>query len=197
MDNTIKNEICYREELNEKMQRKTLTENELMWLKTHREYSPFKGYPYLFADIISMRPNSLYSVHVENHSQYDCQIIPTFSVSYGKGSIIAHSPVIDFKGKKAYKKPIRMLSLLFEETDASEFTFSAELGLMTIKYGCFVYDENQKTTIYRSTDARYGDCAMLCKKTENKYIYRCKLPGKEIIEPQSFSVKIAEIQNDM
>ena len=195
MDHTIQNEIRYREDLNEKMHREKLSEDELMWMKTHREYSPFMGYPYLFSDIISVKPNTLYSVCVENLSQYNCKIIPNFSVSYGNGEIISEKPVTSLKSGKTYKKPIRSFSLLFEDADTSKFTFSAELGLMTIKYGCFVYDQNQKITMFRSTDARFGACAMLCEKVEDTYIYRCKLPGEEIIEAQSFSVKITEIQN--
>ncbi len=187
----VQKEIQYRQALNEKMYHTNLTESELEWLKTHRSYNLLLGYPYLLTDIICLEPNRQYSVCVENFSQYPTTIDPFFAVSYGKGSIVAEGVVRDRRGKKSLGKKIRNLTLM-DGYDTYRFTFSSELGLLSVDYGCWVYDVNQKMNMYRNT--YYGGyCAMLREQEGNKYIYRCKYPGKEWFEPCSFTLEFTPI----
>ena len=186
----IQKEIQYRQALNEKTYHTNLTEAELEWLKTHRSYNLLLGYPYLLTDMICLEPNRQYSVCVENFSQYPTTIDPCFAVSYGKGSIVADGVVTDRHGKKSLGNRIRRLALM-DAYDTYRFTFSSELGLLSVDYGCWVYDVNQKMNMYRNTHS--FDCAMLREQEGSKYIYRCKYPGKDQLEPCSFTLEITPV----
>ena len=187
----IQEEIQYRQMLHEKMYQTKLTEADIEWLRTHRSYNLLLGYPYLLTDIICLEPNRQYSVCVENFSQYPTTINPSFTVSYGKGAIIAEGVVTDRCGRQSVGKKILNLTLM-DEHDTYRFTFSSELGLLSVDYGCWVYDVSQKMNMYRDTSLGYF-CAMLREQVGNKYIYRCKYPDKEWFEPCSFTVEITPV----
>ena len=186
-------EMDYRNELLLRARsRKKLTSEEQLWLASHRIINQNLGYPCLNKDIVELEKNVVYSVHVNvERLTYTDRIIPVITVPAGEGEIIAEGNLIDHNKKTTLKKSVKMLGILIDSNHGEmDFLYQSKLGLLGVSYECDFYDELQRLTIRKNSGSPSLDFAMLRENlSENKIMYRCKIPTNDDFDSFVFSLE--------
>jgi len=169
-----------------------LTKDERLWLTTHMVPNRKMGFPYINSDIMRLDSSCNYCVRVKlENLMYPGRIIPVISVPGGKGKIALDRPVVDYNGNISSGKPIKMLGVLLDgDCKESIFTYQSSLGLLGVAYECDFYDDMQNIMIRKNSCTGDPRFAMLSEVlSENKMLYKCKLPTCDSFDSFIFSIE--------
>lgn len=192
-----KTEIEYREQLLEKRSMgQRLTEDERFWLVTNPVYNRWHGYPFYNKDVISLRPNILYSIHIKIIEMPDrTPVTITLGVSDRKGKLISDEFLLDIDGNGTKKKTTKVLQFDLDKNKTDYYVkFKSEIGLLDISYGCDYYDERMK--LFKKESSSTGNpCFAMIKDviSEVKVRYKCKHPKVDMYDMLIFEIETEPI----
>lgn len=156
-----------------------ITQDERIWLATHRLINPQLGYPYLQSDVVAFEKNKLYTMRVKLvSSSYPGRILPVFSIPMGKGEILPAGDIFDLDENRKPAKPVKVLGCLLKECGGVyEFQFRSSLGFMAISFECEYFDKNHNLIIRKDSNSGDPNYSMVrINLTDNTVRYQCKAP---------------------
>ena len=185
-------EIEYRNSLMSRLYKgEKISSEERLWLHTHSIYHWKMGYPYLKADVLSLKAKQMYRFHVTVEKlTYEKRIIPIISVPVGKGSIYTDFAIMDSYGNDKSGNPVRILGITInKEYQKTSFLYRSNTGLVMVTYACDYYDEKHQRLLSDTSDSGSSRLAMLKEiVSENKVRYQCKSPISDSFDSLAFSV---------
>lgn len=192
-------EIAHRAELRQKaLSGVKLTEEERLWMETHREFSQIHGAPFLKTDVILLEAGVNYRFDVTFlEAAHPDKIYPWFKAPCGIGAIWTEVELTDYRGRKSVGKPVRMLETgISAENRSFRFSYSSDCGALAVGFFCEYYDQQLhiKTGGYSSG----ADCLYLLREDPgpNRVLYRCKSRYADSFDSLVFSLEwsLAEVQ---
>ena len=189
-------EVAYRAELWKKVYSDVkLTDEEKIWMETHKEFSSLLGAPFLKMDIIQLEKGVKYQVEVTfldaAHSDQIYKIYPWFKVPCLKGEIRTDYELTDLRGRKSIGKPVKML---ITEIDAkkrsSVFSYASSYGTLAVGFYCEYYDQRLRLHTGGLSNGPVGSLYMLREDVDpNRVLYRCKAANSETYDSLIFMVE--------
>lgn len=184
-------EIRVRNELRQKSSQQKLSEEEKLWLETHKEFSPIHGVPFLKRDVISLEKGVSFRFLVKLlEAGHPDEIYPCFRAPRGIGSIRTDEELTDARGKKTRGKPVKILAaMLQQEHPEFRFSYSSDCGALAVDCFCRYYDPKQHLRTGRFSGNTEG--FYLCREDEapDRVLYRCRAPYAERWDSLVFSLQ--------
>ena len=185
--------IVYRKALiNRAVAGQKLTKNERAWLATNPIYNDKLGYPYLNMDIIQIRPQTDYTLHIKLLScPSETRGLPIVGIPLGVGFIQASGAIKGPDGKTFFRKKVRLLGI---EVDGlhreSTLLIRSALGLLSIAYEYEYKLEGSPVIVRKSSSS--GDPRYAMRRTDENgsYIYQCKQPDSGNMNALTFSIAL-------
>ena len=185
-------EIACREKLWEKvLGGGKLTEEERLWMETHKEFSRIHGAPFLKTDVILLKAGAKYLFDVTFlEAAHPDKIYPWFKAPCGIGAIRTEAELTDYRGRKSVGKPVKMLAAgISAENRSFRFSYSSDCGTLAVGFFCEYYDQQLriKTGGYSSG----ADCLYLLREDPgpNRVLYRCKSRYADSFDSLVFTVE--------
>lgn len=189
-------EIAYRTELQKKnFSGVKPTEEEKLWMETHKKFSQIHGAPYLMRDVILLEKGANYRIDVEfiessHPTAHPNEIYPLFKAPCQIGCIRTAGELRDYRGKRSTGKPVKMLATLISaENRYFRFSYSSDCGSLVVAFYCRYYDSKMRLITGRYS----GDSEDLYLLSEdvgsNRILYRCKAPFAESFDSLVFAVE--------
>lgn len=186
-------EIHYRNEIMTRVYRgERATAEETLWLATHKLFNWQLGYPYLNADIVQLKAKENYRIKIEiEYLSCANRIIPVITVPGGKGKIITDFQISDYNGNVTTGRPVRMLGVTVSQSHSqTEICYQSDLGLLGISYQCDYFDNKHNLLIRKDSITGDPSFAMIREVlSDNKMLYRCKLPTSDSFDSLVFSIQ--------
>ena len=186
-----RNEICRQQELQQKIGQQQLSEEEKLWLETHREFSRICGVPFLKRDVISLEQGVSYRFLVKRlEAKHPEEIYPCFRAPGGIGAIRTDVELTDARGKKSRGKPVKILAaVLQQEHPEFQFLYSSDCGVLAVDCFCRYY--NPKQHLRTGGFSGYMEDFYLLREDPgpNRALYRCKAPYAEAFDSLVFSLQ--------
>lgn len=188
-------EIDYRNELRQKVISGVKpTEEEKLWMATHKEFSQIYGAPFLKTDVILLENGADYQFDVTfiqaSHSE---KIYPWFQAPCGIGKILTDVELTDYRGRKTTGKPVKMLAAGINMQNPSfRFSYSSDCDVLVVGFFCEYYD--QKLHIKTGGYSSGADCLYMLREDigTNRILYRCKSKYAEKFDSLAFIVEFTK-----
>ena len=185
------NEICRRQELQQKIGQEKLSADEILWLETHREFSRIQGPLYLKRDVISLEQGVSYRFLVKLlEAKHPDEIYPCFRAPGGIGAIRTDVELTDARGKKSRGKPVKILAaVLQQEHPEFQFLYSSDCGVLAVDCFCRYYNPKQHLRTGGFSGNMEGFYLLREDPGPNSALYRCKAPYAERWDSLVFSLQ--------
>ena len=176
-----------------------LSEDERIWLETHKEFSQLMGIPFLKQDVIELEQGVAYQFHVkylESHHPY--QIYPCFKAPCFVGSITTDTELVNSRGGKCIGRPVKMLATMINQENTDFwFSYASDYGILLVKYFCQYYDEKQHLKTGRFSDFGDGLCMLRKDVSLNSVLYRCNAHNAEDFDSLAFLVEWTRMKHSL
>lgn len=187
---TTEDIVKYSKDINKKVHLRIATNEEILWFRTHAEYSEDFEYPAITKDVIDLLPNKKYKITVEFVSSCcSAEITPTLFVAAGSGYILPDAKVEDMFGHVYPASKCKAISTLScKEHPSCTFEFSSKLGKLAI-----VYEYNDTdfrgARFLRASNVTPKLAMLKTEIGENKAQYSCVEPGTNEFDKYIFTVE--------
>ena len=192
----FENEINQRELLWKKvLDGKRLTEEEKIWLDTHKKFSKLLGVPYLQRDFIQLEKDTTYDFCISfisaKHPRF---IAPCFKAPRLIGNIMTDGELYTFTGKMDKKKAVKMLvPLIHQDNKSSSFFYQSALKGICVSFEG-EYEDKKQGMIMRRFSSDFEGLYMLREDIgENKILYKCKVENAPEFDSLVFLVEWKEV----
>ena len=185
--------IVYRKALiNRAVAGQKLTKDERAWLATNPIYNDKLGYPYLNMDIIQIKPQTDYTLHIKLLScPSETRGLPIVGIPLGVGFIQASGAIKGPDGKTFFRKKVKLLGVEVDDLHReTTLLLHSESGLLSIAYECEYLLENSSIVVRKSSSS--GDPRYAMRRTDENgsYIYQCKQPDSGNMNALTFSIAL-------
>ena len=190
-DELVRQEIEYRASVENRLYKgEKVSQEELIWLRTHKKFSKEYGYPNLCVDIIEIpvKKRTTVSVHlIKNIS--GVEVNPRFSPAADKGFIIAKNFVRDIYGNIKQDAKIKLFNpSLDKRWPDSEFVCYSQIGKIAMNYKIM----DPRTVPIMKLSGVNPYLTMLClEATDKKRVYSCTVNFDRRYGDFIFSVEIS------
>ena len=199
----LQEEIAYRAELQKKVLSGVKpTEEEKLWMKTHKYFSQIHGVPYLMRDVIILEKGIDYQIDVEfkassHPTSHPYAIYPMFKAPCQIGYIRTDSELTDSRGKKSVGKPVKMLATLIGEDNRKyRFLYSSDCGALIVAFCCHYFDPKMKMNTGGHSGNSEGLYMLMENVDQNCILYRCKAPYAKDFDSLVFTVEWSLISSE-
>lgn len=182
--------VEYSQEIKDKVFSRKATKEEVIWWRTHPEYSEDFEYPAITKDVIDLLPNKKYKITVEFVSSIcSSEITPTLFIAEGSGYILPDGEVEDMLGNVYPARKCKSLSTHnSKEHPVAVFEFSSKLGKMAIVYQ-YNDSDYRGARFLRSSNVTPKLAMLKTVISENKVMYSCVEPGHSEFDGYVFTVE--------
>lgn len=173
-------EFSYRKMLRRKvLEGNRLTQDEKLWLETHKKYSAIHGLPYLMKDTIQLEQGKLYRFHITFlNASHKLSIEPCFYAPNQNGKISTNASLYDFNKKKSRATHVAALITHIDSiTKDFYFTYYSELGVICVSF----YSEQVLYGAHITKGSQDFEGYYMIRKdlANDKIVYHCSANGIE------------------